>query len=114
MFLYVLIVVGVTVHFPGLRIYAKETLPDEIRLENEAYEKHKKGIVVFSHKQHAETYAQKLPGLYAAGCGECHHDENNNKAAHQGLKHPKNHLSLPFDIDVGQAGPTVIGTALLG
>lgn len=41
---------------------------DVIKMENKsAYEKHTKGIIVFSHKKHNEEY--KLD------CGECHHDD---------------------------------------
>ena len=56
-------------------IYA--AAPDIIRMENKAYEKHKKGIVEFNHKLHAEDYVKKYPELYPNGCGDCHHDENN-------------------------------------
>ncbi|MFC1858340.1 cytochrome c3 family protein [Thermodesulfobacteriota bacterium] len=48
-------------------IYAGATAPDVIRMENKAYEKHKKGIVELSHKKHSAEYG--------AGCGECHHDD---------------------------------------
>lgn len=44
-------------------------MADVIKMENKAYTEHKKGIVEFSHKKHAEDYG--------TGCGECHHDENN-------------------------------------
>jgi len=49
--------------------------PDVIKMENPAYQKHKKGIVEFSHKKHAEDYAAAHPDLYKNGCGECHHDD---------------------------------------
>jgi hypothetical protein len=42
-------------------------LADVIKMENKAYAKHKKGIVIFTHKKHVEEYK--------AGCGECHHDK---------------------------------------
>jgi len=48
-------------------IYAGTEVKDVIRMENKAYEKHKKSIVEFSHKKHTEEYK--------AGCGECHHNE---------------------------------------
>ena len=51
---------------PGL--YAGTEASDVIRMETSAYAKHKKGIVVFSHKKHDAEYK--------IGCGECHHDEN--------------------------------------
>ncbi len=43
--------------------------PETIKMENPAYAKHKKGIVTFNHAKHSKEYK--------AGCGECHHDENN-------------------------------------
>ena len=57
-------------------IYAASTVQDEIKMENPAYEKHKKSIVTFSHKKHAEDYAKASPDLYKNGCGECHHDKD--------------------------------------
>ena len=51
---------------PGL--YAGTEAPDVIKMENKAYAKHKKGIVDFTHKKHADDYK--------IGCAECHHDEN--------------------------------------
>ncbi len=50
-------------------IHAGTTVQDMIKMENKAYEKHKKGIVMFSHKKHVDEYK--------AGCGDCHHDDNN-------------------------------------
>jgi hypothetical protein len=50
-------------------LYAGKTVQDVIKMENKAYAKHKKSILEFSHKKHVEEYK--------AGCGECHHDENN-------------------------------------
>lgn len=51
--------------FVAVGIYAGTTAPDVIEMNNPAY-KHKKGIISFSHKKHAEEYK--------AGCGDCHHD----------------------------------------
>ena len=62
--------------FVAVGIYAAATVPDSIRMENKAYEKHTKGIVEFHHKKHAEEYAKEHPEFYKNGCGECHHDEN--------------------------------------
>lgn len=56
-------------------VYAAKTVADEVDLNNKAYEKHKKGIVKFSHKKHAVDYAEKNPDLYKNRCGECHHDK---------------------------------------
>ena len=69
-------VVGIAVLFLVAGIYAK-TVPDMIKLADPAYEKHKKGIVEFSHGKHQKDYAEQYPELYKRGCGECHHDENN-------------------------------------
>jgi len=43
-------------------------MPDIIAMKNSAYPKHKKPIVLFAHKEHAEAYG--------IGCGECHHDDS--------------------------------------
>ena len=56
-------------------VYAAKTVADDIEMKNKAYEKHKKGIVIFTHKKHAVDYAEKSPELYKNGCGECHHDK---------------------------------------
>lgn len=50
-------------------VYACTTVSDVIKMENKAYDKHKKAIVLFTHKKHIEDY--KL------SCGECHHDQDN-------------------------------------
>jgi hypothetical protein len=52
-------------------------LQDAIKLETKAYKNHKEPVVVFSHREHQENYKQKYPESFQAGCGECHHDENN-------------------------------------
>ena len=65
----VLAIVGFTCMFLAGGIYAGTTVPDDIKMENKAYSKHTKGIVMFSHKKHAEDYK--------VGCGECHHDDKN-------------------------------------
>jgi len=57
-------------------IAAKE-VPDIIKLEDPAYEKHKKGVVDFTHGKHQTEYAKKYPDLYKNGCGVCHHDKDN-------------------------------------
>ncbi len=55
-------------------IYAGTTVPDVVKMQNKAYEKHDKGIVEFTHKKHVEDYAKANPELYKNGCGACHHD----------------------------------------
>jgi len=70
------VVVGSAILFLVAGIYAKD-VPDIIKLEDPAYEKHKKGVVDFSHGKHQTDYAKEYPEYYKNGCGECHHDENN-------------------------------------
>ena len=69
----VLIIMVANVLFFAVCIHAGTTVPEVIRMENKAYKKHKKGIVLFSHKQHIEAYQ--------IGCGECHHDKNGKPLA---------------------------------
>jgi hypothetical protein len=57
-------------------LYAGTTVPDVIMMENSAYETHKKDIVEFKHKVHAEELGQKYPEVFENGCGECHHNDN--------------------------------------
>lgn len=64
----VFLLLAVAVIFAAAGIYAGTTVPDMVKMENPAYSEHTKGIVMFSHKKHAEDYG--------AGCGACHHDEN--------------------------------------
>jgi hypothetical protein len=63
--------------FVAASLYAGTTVSDDIEMNNPAYEKHKKSLATFSHKKHAADYATANPDLYKNGCGECHHDENN-------------------------------------
>ncbi len=69
--------VGVAVFFAAAGLYAANKAADEIKMENPAYAKHKKGIVMFTHKKHAVDYAAANPDLYKNKCGECHHDKDN-------------------------------------
>ena len=50
---------------------------DKIKMDNPAYEEHKKGINIFTHKKHATEYQENNPDLFKNGCGECHHDDEN-------------------------------------
>ena len=75
-FLKISATVGIAILFVVAGIYAK-TVPDMIKLQDPAYEKHKKGIVEFSHGKHQKDYAEQYPDLYKRGCGECHHNEKN-------------------------------------
>jgi hypothetical protein len=61
-------------------IYAGKEVKDEIKMENKAYDKHKKGIQTFTHMKHAKEYAEKHPELYKNGCGECHHEDKDGKS----------------------------------
>jgi hypothetical protein len=45
-------------------------LIDVITMKNPAYPKHKKGIVLFTHKKHIDDYQ--------ISCGQCHHDKDGN------------------------------------
>ena len=66
--LVILAVVGIASLFIATSIYADAECPDMIRMDNDAYSEHTKGIVMFSHKRHFEGY--KIP------CGACHHDDS--------------------------------------
>lgn len=68
------LIAGIAVLFLSVGIYAGTTVPDEIKMENKAYDNHTKGIVNFTHKLHSEEYAEANPDFFKAGCGECHHD----------------------------------------
>ena len=48
------IVVAATLLVAG-GLFAGTTVSDVIRMENKAYEKHKRSIVMFPHKKHPET-----------------------------------------------------------
>ena len=74
--LIIALVFGIATLFVTAGLYAGTDVADEIKMENKAYSKHKKGIVTFSHKKHMEEYAKQFPDFYKNGCGECHHDEN--------------------------------------
>jgi len=69
-------IIGIAMLVAAAGIYAK-AVPDMIKLQDPAYEKHKKGVVEFSHKKHQTDYATQYPEYYKNGCGECHHDEDN-------------------------------------
>jgi hypothetical protein len=71
------VIVGLACLYAAQGVMAGIGTRDEIRMENSAYEKHTKGIVVFSHQKHSETYAGQFPDFYKNGCGECHHDKDN-------------------------------------
>lgn len=58
-------VVGFVCLFAAV-IYAGTAVDDVVKMENKIYDKHKKGIVEFTHKKHNEDYK--------IGCGDCHHD----------------------------------------
>jgi len=70
------LVVAIVALFIAAGIYAKD-VPEVIELNDPAYEKHKKGIVKFTHQKHQTEYAKQYPEFYKKGCGECHHDKDN-------------------------------------
>jgi len=74
--LLVLVIVVSAALFAAGGIFAK-AVPEMIKLKDPAYEKHKKGVVDFTHGKHQTEYAEKYPEFYKRGCGECHHDEDN-------------------------------------
>lgn len=80
--------VGIATLYLAALIHAGTKVEEVIRLEDPAYEKHKKGIVEFKHKKHQEDYAKKFPEFYKNGCGECHHDKDNKPLS--GLKEGDN------------------------
>ncbi len=63
----ILTLTAVAALFLAGALYAGTTVQDVIKMENKAYKAHKKAVMTFSHKKHAEDYK--------AGCGECHHDD---------------------------------------
>ncbi|MBW2540197.1 MAG: cytochrome c3 family protein [Deltaproteobacteria bacterium] len=75
--LLIVMFVGATFLLASDDLYAGTEVKDEIRMENQAYDEHKKSIQVFTHKKHATEYAGKNLYLYKNGCGECHHDDDN-------------------------------------
>jgi mono/diheme cytochrome c family protein len=66
------VVIGLAAIFLATGIYAGTKVPDVIKLQSKEYEKHKKGIVEFTHTKHAVDYAKASPDLYKDGCGACH------------------------------------------
>ncbi len=78
-FLIVAVVVGVVVLFVSAGLYAGTEVKDEIPMNNKAYKKHEESIYTFKHKLHMTDYAEKYPDLYKLGCGECHHDQTEDK-----------------------------------
>ena len=79
--LVIALVFGMATLFIAAGLYAGTDLADEIKMENKAYSKHKKGIVTFSHKKHMDEYAKQFPDFYKNGCGDCHHDKDNKPLA---------------------------------
>jgi len=65
-YLLIIAIVGIASMFLATAIYAGTAVDAVVKMENKAYTKHKKSIVMFSHEKHVKEYK--------AGCGECHHD----------------------------------------
>jgi hypothetical protein len=74
----------------GFLALAGTTVPDVIKMENPAYEEHKKAIVQFKHKAHAEKFEGQYPEIFENGCGECHHDDEGE---------PRKDLKMGDDVD---------------
>ena len=79
--LVIALVFGVATLFIAAGLYAGTDVPDEIKMENKAYSKHKKCIVTFTNKKHMDEYAKQFPDFYKNGCGDCHHDKDNKPLA---------------------------------
>jgi hypothetical protein len=60
---------GVAFLFAG--VYATQAVCDTITMESPLFEKHKKGLVAFTHKKHNADYG--IP------CRDCHHVYKNGK-----------------------------------
>ncbi len=78
-FLLVAVVAGVAFLFVAAGLYAGTEVKDEIPMNNKAYKKHEESIYTFKHKKHMTEYAEKYPELYQNGCGECHHEQTEDK-----------------------------------
>lgn len=75
--LLVVLIMGISFVFVAKGIFAAAKIPDVIQMNTKEYSKHKRPIVAFDHKKHAEDFAKKHPDFFKNGCGECHHDANN-------------------------------------
>jgi hypothetical protein len=51
--------------------HAAQEDPDVMTMDSTVYEKHKKGLVTFTHKKHTEDYK--------IACADCHHAYQNGK-----------------------------------
>ena len=76
-YLLVILVLAAIALFLSSGLYAGTKVPDVIKMENKAYKKHIKKIVLFQHKKHEEDYAKKHAAFFKNGCGECHHGNDN-------------------------------------
>ncbi len=65
----------------AVAVFAGSEVKDVINMDNKAYAKHKKSIVVFPHKKHIEDFK--------INCGGCHHDKD---------KKPLNNLKMGDDV----------------
>ncbi|WDP92095.1 MAG: cytochrome c3 family protein [Desulfobacter sp.] len=68
-----LLAAGIAVIFAATGIQAGTTVEDTLTMQDKGYKKHKKGLVTFSHKKHAEEYG--------ATCADCHHDKDGKPLA---------------------------------
>lgn len=74
--LVVMLSLAAAVMFLSSGLNAGTTVPDVVKMENKAYAKHTRPIVMFEHKKHMDDYAKANPNLFPNGCGDCHHDQN--------------------------------------
>lgn len=81
---------GCTAWLWAANLFGGTAVSDVIKMENQAYEKHKKAIVQFKHKAHAEKFDGKYPEIFENGCGECHHTDEGE---------PRKDLEMSDDVD---------------
>ncbi len=77
--LIIAVVTGVAFLFIAGGIYAATKVTDEIKLKNKAYSNHKEAVAIFQHRKHQDEYREKNPEFFSSQCGECHHEEVNDK-----------------------------------
>ena len=75
--LLIVIIVITTLLLAYKSLNAGTEVEDKIKMNNSAYEEHQKSINIFTHKKHATEYQENNPDLFKNGCGECHHDDEN-------------------------------------
>ncbi|MDY6843137.1 MAG: cytochrome c3 family protein [Thermodesulfobacteriota bacterium] len=69
--LFVVVVIVLSAMFLYATVYATQKVADEILMNSKVYEKHKMGLVPFSHKKHNVDYK--------IACTNCHHVYKDDK-----------------------------------